>query len=224
VVRLFGGQLLSDPGPLLWIAAGVGAFTGMMAGIWMIHPWRRTGALELLLDTTWGLAGATNASLLHLFNFAWAGHGPETRSGAHRYEKGFRIKEDFAFTQGPVMSELNVPPGDSLYRHEIVHVWQNRAFGPIFVLTYLVWMAVMLFPALIVSIRKGQLFDRLQGICYFSNPWEVWGYQVQENHGGGPRTAHPYPMWSDGTVIAVGAIFYAVVIGFLGVIAVNVWT
>jgi hypothetical protein len=223
VARLFGGHLLSSAA-LLWVAAGVGAFTGMMAGIWMIHPWRRTGALQLLLDTTWGLAGATNACLLHLFNFAWARHGAETRTGAHRYEKGFRIKHDFAFTQGPVMSELDVPPGKPLYRHEMVHVWQNRAFGPLFVMTYVAWMAVMLFPAVIVSIRKGRPFDRLQGYCYFSNPWEAWGYKVQEKHGGGLRTDHAYPMWSDQVVVAVGVIFYAAVAGFLSVAAVKIWT
>jgi hypothetical protein len=224
VARLFGSQLLSAPGPLLWIATVVGAFTGMMAGIWRIHPWGRTGVIELVLDTTWGLAGATNASLLHVVNFAWAGHGAETRNSAHRYEKGFRIKQDFAFTQGPVMSELSVQPGDSLYRHEIVHVWQNRAFGPLFVLTYVAWMAAMLIPALIVSIWRGRPFDRLQGYCYFSNPWEAWGYKVQENHGGGPRTAHAYPMWSDDAVIAIATVYFSAIIGFLAVAAVKVWT
>lgn len=222
--RLFGAQLVSGADMLLWIGTVIGAFTGMMAGIWRIHRWVRAGALEFLLDTTWGLAGVTNASLLHLVNFAWAGHGAETRSGAHRYEKGFRMKQDFAFTQGPVMSELNVPVGDSLYRHEVVHVWQNRIFGPLFFLTYVAWMAAMISPAVIVSIFKGRILDRIQGYCYFSNPWEAWGYKVQEDHGGGKRTDHPYPMWSDQTVVILATILFPALTGFLAVAALKIWT
>jgi hypothetical protein len=224
VARLFDAQPLSSLESLQWIATGIGSFTGMMAGIWRIHPVNRKGAIQLLLDTTWGLPGATNGALLHLVNFAWAGHGEETRNGAHRYEKGFRIKENFAFTQGPVMSELDVQPGDSLYQHELVHVSQNRAFGPLFVVSYVVWMACMAFPALIGSIWKGKPSERLQGYCYFSNPWEAWGYKVQEQHGGGARTDHAYPMWSDQTVRAISAIFFPAVSGFLLTSALLIWT
>jgi len=183
---LLGKSLLTTPERLLWIATGLGAFVGMMDGIWRIHDWKGLGWLSFPLDLTWGLAGNTTGALLHLFNCVWAGHGSETRTGAHRYASGFAIKPGFAFTQGSVMSSLARGPGDPLYSHERTHVWQNRIFGPFFPLSYLAWMVVWFLPGMLAGaiVRAGP-FHGIEKWCYFNNPWEAWCYAVQ----GQPRAA-----------------------------------
>lgn len=233
VAAIFGEQLLTKPAVLLWIATGVGAFTGMMDGIWRIHRWEGPGAVSFLLDVTWGLAGTTNAVLLHLVNFAWAGHGPEEREGAHRYKKGFAIRENFAFTQGSVMSSNDHAPTihvggrerpDGLYAHERTHVWQNRIFGPFYTLTYLAWMAIMAIPGLIAGASRGPgAGEGVQQWCYFNCPWETWGYAVGRSHGEQPRTAWGSMIWSDGLVIAASIPFFVVVVGLFVLLATEAW-
>ena len=49
-----------------------------------------------------------------------------------------------AFTQGACMSSIgSEKPGSNLWKHELVHVWQNRILGPFFWFTYVGWMIVM---------------------------------------------------------------------------------
>lgn len=124
-----GKQLLTAPDTLIMLAAIVGGITGMMGGIWRVYNWLGLGWLSFPLDVTWALAGSNIGCLLHLINFAWGRHAGsvdnETRENAHHYRSGFGLKSGFAFTQGPVMSNLNYSAGDDLYRHEKTHVWQN---------------------------------------------------------------------------------------------------
>src|SRR5262249_18431443 len=117
IPNLFGKQLLTVPGALLWIATGVGAFAGIVDGFWRIHDWKGLGWLEFPLDVTWGLAGTTNGCLIHLVNIGWGKHADDARTGSHRYESGFCFKGGYAFTQGAVMSSLADAPGTDLYRH-----------------------------------------------------------------------------------------------------------
>ena len=181
----FGTEFLTGRDTLLWAALAVGAFTGMMDGIWRVYDWTGIGVPSFLLDKTWGLAGTTNAALLHIWNTFFGKHADEPRQNAHRYETGFHIKRGYAFTQGAVMSELSesVNAADhDLYNHEYTHVWQNRIFGPFFVLSYVGWMAVAFIPSLIAgaltkAVTLGQAIERY---TYFDNPWETWGYVVQK--------------------------------------------
>ena len=53
------------------------------------------------------------------------------------------MKAGFAVTLGSVMSNVPMHAGE-LLRHERQHVLQNRLFGPLYTLTYLGWMALML--------------------------------------------------------------------------------
>lgn len=205
--------VLTSPDVLLWIAAGVGGFSAMMAGIWRIYDWNALGVPAFVLDSTWGLSGTTNACLLHLINFAWGDHADETfdrRQNNHRYKKGFRIKEQFAFTQGAVMSNLKRDSSDNLWHHENTHVWQNRGFGPLFTLTYVGWMAILFIPSLIVAaIARSNLGDTIMALCYYNNPWEVWAYKI-----GGWR--NPFMAWSDPVVIVASVIFYGAVLALMG--------
>ncbi len=219
-------RLLTTPEILLWVASGVGAFTGMMDGIWRIHNWRGLGWLSLPLDVTWGLAGSTNGCLLHLCNFAWGHHADETRTGAHRYARGFGLKPGFAFTQGAAMSNLNSPPGDPLYAHERTHVWQNRMFGPLFTLSYLGWLAVWVLPGTVAgaAVRAGVL-QGAEKWCYFNNPWEAWGYAVQNE----PRSNFAVTaeqrrlIWSNILVIVWAIPFFGIALFLSYLIISEVW-
>lgn len=197
-----GAELLTGRETLLWIALVVGAFTGMIDGIWRVYDWTGLGVPSFVLDKTWGLAGTTNAALLHLWNIFLGKHADEPRENAHRYSSGFHIKSGFAFTQGSAMSELTSAPGGDLYKHEYTHVWQNRIFGPLFVLTYIGWMAVTFIPSLIASaVTRGvTLGQGIERYCYFDNPWETWGYAVQKADRGAVAGG-PELVWSTTAVV-----------------------
>jgi hypothetical protein len=220
IAWLATGKVVTSADFLVWMATVVGAFTGLMNGFWRIHDWKGIGWLAFPLDVTWGLAGATTGSLLHLINFAWAGHADETRREAHRYLSGARLKSTFALTQGPVMSNLQDGPGIPLYHHERTHVWQNRAFGPLFSLSYLGWMALWIIPAAIAAIvtRDAEAIDAW---CYFNNPWETWAYLV----GAGPRTGpgRPKLVWGNLVILLLSIPFFGGVIALLIWIVMQVW-
>lgn len=190
-IAAFGGaQPLTNASVLLAIVTAVGAFTGWMAGYHRIYNWRGAGVGQLLGDVVWGLAGSTTAALVALFNVFFGDHADDGRAGAHRYPRGFRLKKDFAFTQGNVMSCLTDLTTAPLYKHERLHVFQNRVFGPFFMLTYIGWMAVWIVPSLIASLVK---WDPrfIEGWCYRSNPGEIWAYYVQRK--AAEEAGHPEP-------------------------------
>jgi len=205
---LHAGPIFTAP-VLLWTAAAVGSFVGMMDGVRRIHRWRGMGVAAFLLDVTWGLAGSTNACLLHLLNFAWAHPQDDPRRGAHRYLNGFRVKAGYAITLGSVMSNLPAH-ADSLLPHELLHVWQNRLFGPFYTLTYLAWMAVMLLPAVAAGLFKGRVVQTVEDWCYTNNPWENWAYTR-----GGWRD--PSRVWGVAATSSTAVVF------FLGAASATLW-
>jgi hypothetical protein len=186
--------ILTTPENLLMFATVVGGMSGAVSGLWRIYSWLGLGLIGFPLDVTWALAGNTVGCLLHIINFTgywltraftdstWGVHSTETRQNAHRYESGFGLKSDFAFTQGCVMSNLNCDKNTDLYHHEKTHVWQNRAFGPLYTLTYIGWFVVWAIPAIIVGVVVEGIVGVAHGPtnwCYFNNPWETWAYAVQ---------------------------------------------
>jgi hypothetical protein len=227
IARLFGKQYLTRPAILVWIATAVGAFTGMMDGMWQTHDWGGTGLPAYVLDETWGLAGSTNGDLLHLVNFSWGNHVVgETRTDAQRYQSGFAIKPGFAFTQGAVMSGNQSPAGSSLFAHENTHVWQNRVFGPFYTLTYIGWMALLLIPGLIYgAVSSAGVGTGIQSWCYYNNPWETWGYAVGTSMGGLPRTdpSRGAGIWPDTAVWIVAFFFFALALLLAGWIVYRTW-
>jgi hypothetical protein len=225
VARFFGKQYLTRPAVLLWIACSVGAFSGMMDGMWQTHNWVGIGSVAYTLDETWGLAGTTNGDLLHLVNFATGDHAVgETRTDAHRYNKGFAVKSGFAFTQGAVMSSNNNNAASALFAHEDTHIWQNRLAGPLYTLTYIGWMLLFLIPGLIVGIASGNgAGTGIQAWSYFSNPWEAMGYAVGESHGASARTAFGPLIWPDTAVIVVSIIFFLLALALAGWLVYRVW-
>ncbi len=224
IVQRAADHLWTTPQALLILGMVVGSFTGMMNGLWKIHDWKGAGWIAFPLDVTWGLAGATTGSLLHVLNVFLGKHATDIRHEAHRYESGFHLKDTFAFTQGPVMSNLTSAPAaagakkNTLYYHERTHVWQNRVFGPFFTLTYLGWMALWIIPALIAALvtKDGKAIENW---CYYNNPWETWAYLVGPLNPAGESTrAGRHALIFSDVAILVLSILY-----FIGVISLLVW-
>lgn len=232
LLGLVGVRLATQPGVLLGSALVVGAFTGATHGAWAVYPWRSRGPLQFLGDVTWGLSGSTTGGILHVVNMVIGTRAPDRRLGASRFDPGFHVpgKTTFAFTQGAVMSNCRQQPGEPLYVHERFHVFQSRAFGPLFTITYLGWMVVAFVPSLAVGIAKKQPLSRVEAVCYYSNPWEVWAYEVHrkvrcEEAGSDVRTRlSDHRCLREPTAYALG-IPYLVAVGLLlvvlGVLAVG---
>lgn len=195
---LFGSgsadPVLTDPTVLMALALAVGSCVGILNGAWRTYDFNAAGVPQFLADITWGLSGSMVACLLTIWNTIvgtrpGAGAPDDARSGANRHPKGFHMPghDTYAFTQGFTMSNLTDPPGTSLYRHERIHVLQNRLFGPLYTVSYVSWMLVLAIIAIPVAlIRKRSVGGLIEAFAYLSNPWETWAYRVQ-------RKAEPPP-------------------------------
>ncbi len=230
VLAPFGVQALTTTSVLLVSAAAVGGVTGGLNGMFRVYPWDGLGVPQFLADVTWGLTGSTTGGLVHLFNCIFGTRAPDERKGANRFTTGFHMpgKDTFAFTQGSVMSNLNEAPDQPLWRHERLHVFQNRVFGPFFTLTYLGWMAIMLVPAAIVGWAKPLTVNgttlgagyRIEAWCYYSNPWETWAYRLQRHVMAGANDIHSVAevraqlsnglSWTDSVVALASVPFFVV--------------
>jgi len=219
-----GSPLLTTPAALLILASLVGSAAGMMDGLRRIHRWKGAGVITFLSDITWGLAGTTNGCLFHLVNFLWASHRDEARHGAHSYQSGFRFMPDYAVTQGSVMSNMGGNgPDSSLFRHESIHVLQNRIFGPFFTLTYLGWMAVLALPALIAGLimREVGVFKSMMWWCYYDCPWEVWAYGVANP--GSRQDPRGVLCWSLPLAVIMTVVILAPTMGLSALLVAHVW-
>jgi hypothetical protein len=230
VVDFFAGHpVLTTVDNLMMIGGVVGAFTGMMAGIYRIYDWAGLGWLGFPLDVTLALAGNSIGALLHLINIGWGQHGEETRENAHRYASGFGLRGTYAFTQGCVMSNLSEPPGKCLFKHERTHVWQNRAFGPLYTLTYIGWAVVWAIPAVIAGVVVKGISGVVAGPnnwCYFNNPWETWAYAVQGAERTGIDGVDDYDrkmIWPARFVIAWAVPFFVVCLALSAFTVYHVW-
>jgi hypothetical protein len=188
-----GGAVIGADG-LTWFALAVGAGAGFFDGFRKVHKWAGPGVLTFTADMVWGLPLTVNALLIHLINLFWGEAKPDGRTGATRYESGFRTYGDFAFTQGNVLSNLSEGPGQPLNNHEQTHVLQNRIFGPLFWTTYFGWLILFGLFGLIgmavgwgknsAGVKISNSFPMWWG--YFNNPWELWAY----SHNPGGRTSN----------------------------------
>ncbi|GHF45162.1 hypothetical protein HNQ07_002225 [Deinococcus metalli] len=200
IPALLGHRWLTTPEHLLTLATLVGGGVGFMNGLWGIHGW--AGILTFPLNVTWGLAGNTTGLLLHLVNVAWGQHSGETRTEAHRYASGFRLKGTYGFTQGCVMSNTS----KSLSGHEFVHVVQNLVAGPYYVLSYVAWMVLLFVPGMIAGLlsKRGGLADGIEGYTYDSNPWEAVAYASGGSHS--PKISLG-PVWTVVLGVALVGVF-----------------
>jgi hypothetical protein len=179
-------HLATSPSALVMVAILFGMFAGMLDGTWDVIS---AGYLpHFILDKTWGLSGTANGCTVHLYNL-WTpdvlhvtthtpGLPPSVAAvvaqGGHQYSNGFAFTSTAAFTQGNVSTNLSCAEtvavatiDASTVTHESEHIAQNRLFGPLFTLLYMLWLLVMAVPGLIAGCVVGYLAD-------FSIPWFVF--------------------------------------------------
>lgn len=188
----------------LVLAASCAGVNGLLAGVYGIHDWRRPrGWFAFAADCTWGLLGTTLGNLLHLLDHTWPGAGYRAdlsaRQERHVYERGATLKPFFSLTLGNAISNaaLGEPTVDLnfLRRHEELHVWQHRWFGPVYPLTYIVWGVLGAVWGILVWCRNRDqsLFSLVETAAYYNNPFEYWAYNNDRNWP--PYGIHPKLAW-----------------------------
>lgn len=185
-----------------WIAvtmAAVAGINGLLAGSRRIYAWRTVpGWFAFALDSSWAIVSSVQAALVNAYNTVRprTEFSPEysVRRNRHVFGRGFALKRGFATTQGNVVSNARlgrdepITERDSLIeRHEGLHVWQQRWFGPIFPLTYVVVAAIGLLVGLAFGLvsrerrRRGVRIGKLvETAAYYDNPFEIWAYRNDE--------------------------------------------
>ena len=157
----------------------VGATNGWLAGSRGIYDWSHaSGYLAFVADSSIGLVGTATGTFVHVYNHL---SGVELSAVSQRrnmfiYNHGFGFS-DYALTQGNVVSHLQAHYG--LLDHESLHVWQSRAFGPIFQVVYALWTGFGALAGTVVSLLgHGSVHHNVLRLAYESNPWEVWAYSA----------------------------------------------
>lgn len=165
----------------------IGAASGALAGWRGIYDWRRAkGWSAALLDHTWGLVGAAAGLGLHALSAATPNPGYvddlSRRQNRYVYARGFTPRPRFAFTAGNVVTGAGDPADPRrrrlVERHEDLHVWQGRWFGPLYPLLYVGWMAggAAIGTAVWLRRRDGSWFRTVERHAYYLNPFERWAY------------------------------------------------
>ena len=174
-------------------------FLGRQVSIYNLQDPRGWGAL--VLDYTWGAPGTAlgyGVQILNSFQPNGGSYDPvlSQQVGAHVYRGGIGLP-GFATTMGNVTTHLGYGPGttDLMVNHELVHVWQNRLFGPLFQTSYSAWTTggTAVGTAYWLLHPDQDLFSLIETAAYYDNPWEVWAYV--NDHNWPPRGANPALLW-----------------------------
>jgi hypothetical protein len=187
------------------VGGTVAGLNGLIVGVTRAaHP--ALGWLVVPVVSLWGLLGTTLGLLMHLASWLFFADfgGPRDATersvieGSRRngltfvaYANGVRVMPGFFFTQGGVMTAWTTHG----VWHEAVHVLQHVLFGPLFVLSYVVWLLVMGAAGFVVGLVRsvgGPHGAFAWG--YLNNPWEVWEYRTAwHGQSAMPRTV----TWAD---------------------------
>jgi len=186
---LLGSAIGGGAIALAGIGGVMGGLNGMLSGMHGIYDWEHPGGwFAFLADSTWGLLGTSLGNIVQVMNMV---SGAKYRDDLSRrqnrnvYEGGFYIMKDDAFTQGNVISNAGLGGKgvdmNLIDNHESIHILQNRIFGPLFQVVYVVW--------LVGGFIVGSVFwlfhtdhkwgDIVETAAYFDNPWEYWAYSNQ---------------------------------------------
>ena len=193
------GLIVSDlVGGDVWIPiafATVAAVNGLFGGARGVYAWTTPGgALAFVLDSSWALVSTFLGVIVNTVNTIRAsGFAPEfsVRQNRHVFASGFALKRGFANTQGPIISNAGLGRDepltnrtDLIERHEGLHVWQQRWFGPLHPTIYVVWGVMAGLIAFVFALlsrerrRRGVSIGKLvETAAYYDNPFEYWAYR-----------------------------------------------
>jgi hypothetical protein len=118
------------------------------------------------------------------------------------------MERGFAFTHGNVISNASTGR-ESLVeerrsfidRHEGLHVWQNRIFGPLYQAVYVAWFAGgALVGAFTWALKKDKprMKKLVETAAYYDNPFEFWAYkrdQHWDSNSADPTLKWRRPRW-----------------------------
>lgn len=189
-----GGALAGAVGSLLGVgpaAAVLGAANGALSGWRRVYDWRsRRGVTAFVLDSTWSLASTTASLASHALSAVrgrpgFAAEWSERRN-RHVYARGFVPRRGFALTMGNVITGAADAGGALSDRrrklvddHEDQHVWQARALGPVYPITYVAWTVLGGIAGAAIWLVRGRRepLGRVVDSCaYYANPYEWWAY------------------------------------------------
>lgn len=171
---------------LVVVAAVLGAINGLISGYRRIYRWnRRSGWAAFVLDSTWGLVGTALALGVHLANLVVPSDYATAcsyRQNRHVYFGGLALRRRYASTRGNVISNADsgrkaVRPS-FLSRHEELHVWQSRIFGPLYQFVYAAWtvLGAVVGTALWIFTATERWRSVVETVAYYDNPFEYWAY------------------------------------------------
>ena len=168
--------------------AVVAGLNGALSGWRQVYAWRtRSGLLALVADSTWATLPVAAGLLAHGYALVTRSAGFDDslsrRENRHVYRGGACLQRGFALTLGNVISSA----GDVsrarrrklITDHEAVHVWQARAFGPLYLVLYVVWsVGGALSGSLLWLVRRRRepLGKVIESCSYYLNPFEWWAY------------------------------------------------
>lgn len=191
------GALTTLPVGLPVAGATVGGLNGAIGGWRATYDWRHArGVLAFALDSSWALVTTGAGLIVHGLNVVTRDAGYVSalseRANRHVYRRGFRLRKSFAMTWGNVMNGAGEVDGGTaaaerrrrlVTDHEDVHVWQARAFGPIYPALYVGWLvAGGLAGAARWAVRRDHpLGASMEAWGYYANPFEWWAYSRDAN-------------------------------------------
>ncbi|MEO6652081.1 MAG: hypothetical protein ABIP17_05425 [Ilumatobacteraceae bacterium] len=174
-------------------AAAIGGLNGWISGWRGVYDWTSAkGVGAFALDSTWALGTTATAVASHAVGAVRgeAGYSERLsrRHNRHVYARGFQPRRGFATTFGNVVNgagDLGRPRRAKLVTdHEDVHVWQARAFGPVYPTVYLGWMiaAGVAGTALWAIKHRDQPWTKvIESYAYYLNPFEYWAYSRDDH-------------------------------------------
>ncbi|HUW02706.1 MAG TPA: hypothetical protein VMW08_10170 [Acidimicrobiales bacterium] len=182
------------------LLAGVAAANGLISGHRGIYDWNEPeGVAAFVLDSTWSISNTAASLAVHAVQPLHddPDYRPELsrRRNRHVYGGGFAVRKGFVFAQGNVISsagrdidfDADTPPSLRrrllIERHENLHVWQARWFGPFYAPIYVGWMV---FGAVRGFLRwrmrpDHSLGEHIEVAAYYENPMERWAYAADDN-------------------------------------------
>jgi hypothetical protein len=174
----------------------VGAISGVITGRRRVYDWTtRRGVVAFAADHTWALATTTSGLVAMGVNLVRGNPGYEpslsTRQNRMTYRRGLVLRRGFAVTFGNVVNGAGDESGELSERrrklvtiHEDAHVWQARAFGPMYPLVYGAWFAGGALVGAVkwlVSDRSVPLSQKVDAYAYYRNPFEWHAYSRDDN-------------------------------------------
>ncbi len=175
------------------------AANGAIGGRRGVYDWLEPeGIAAFALDSTWALPNTFASLALHSAQTLHddADYRPELsrRRNRHVYAGGFAVRKGFVLAQGNVISsagkgvDFEADDRTSLRRrllierHENLHVWQARWFGPLYAPIYVGWMALGALRGLLRWRRRRDhsLAEHVEVAAYYENPFERWAYAADD--------------------------------------------